>query len=77
MKPFRLLCYMFLLAFLDLTMHSIPIILKFLTHRSIICINYFIQSQFVNRKQRILHGQGASNINCSTVVFNFDVHWLS
>ena len=68
---------MFLLAFLDLTMHSIPIILKFLTNGNIICIILFIQSQFVNRKQRILHGQGASNINYSTVVFNFGIYWLS
>lgn len=27
------------------------------------------QSQFVNRKQRIVHGEGASKINCSAVVF--------
>ena len=33
----------------------------------------FIQSQFVNKKRGIVHGQEASNINYSTVVFNFDV----
>ena len=27
------------------------------------------QSQFVNRKQRIVHGEGASKINCSAIVF--------
>lgn len=27
------------------------------------------QSQFVNRKQRIVHGEDASKINCSAVVF--------
>ena len=27
----------------------------------------------MNKKQRIVHGQGASNINYSTVVFNLDV----
>ena len=31
----------------------------------------------MNKKQRIVDGQGASNINCSTVVFNFDVCRLS
>ena len=41
MKPFRLLCYMFLLAFLDLTgttVNSIPIILNLLTNRNIALI---------------------------------------
>ena len=38
---------------------------------------WFIQSQSVNKKQRIVHGQGASNINHSTIVFNFDVCRLS
>ena len=31
----------------------------------------------MNKKQRIVDGQGASNINCSAVVFNFDVCRLS
>ena len=31
----------------------------------------------MNRKQRIVHGQGASNITYSTVVFIFDVCQLS
>ena len=39
--------------------------------------HYFFQPQFVNKKQRIFHGQGASNINYSTVVFKFDVCRLS
>ena len=33
----------------------------------------FIQSQFLNKKQRVVHGQEASNINCSSVVLIFDV----
>ena len=37
MKPDRLLCYMFLLAILDLT-DSIPIILNLLTNRNIALI---------------------------------------
>ena len=37
----------------------------------------WIQSQFVNKNQRIVHGQGASNINYNTVDFNFDVCRLS
>lgn len=33
----------------------------------------FIQSQFVKRKQWIVHRQGTSKINCSNVVFIFEV----
>ena len=60
MKPDRLLCYMFLFSFLDLTVHnviSIPIILNLLTYKNIALIE---------------HGQGISKIKCSTVVFIFD-----
>ena len=32
------------------------------------CIN--LLSQFVNKKQRIVHHQGDPNINCGTVVFS-------
>ena len=39
--------------------------------------HWFIESQFVNRKQRIVHGQGASSINYSTIVFDFGVCQLS
>ena len=38
-------------------------------------INLF--RQFVNKNQRIVHGQGAVNINYSTVIFNFNVCRLS
>ena len=39
MKPDRLLCYVFLLAFLDLTVHnSIAIILNLLTNKNIALI---------------------------------------
>ena len=52
MKPFRLLCYMFLLSFFGprpcITFNSIPIILNLLTIRNIT----FIQSQFVNKKSK-------------------------
>ena len=35
-------------------------------------IHQFILSQCENRKQKLVHGQKASNINCSTVVFMFE-----
>ena len=75
MKPDRLLCYMFLLAILDLTA-SIPIILNLLTNRNIALI-YLVTICEQKKKQRIVHGQGASNINCSTIVFNYVVCRLS
>ena len=31
----------------------------------------------MNKKQRIVHGQGTSNMNYSTIVFNFDICRLS
>ena len=80
MKPVRLFCYMFLLAFVgpDRKQGSITF-LSFWTYWPIETSHYilFIQSQFVNKKQRIVYGKGASNINYSTVVFNFDVCRLS
>ena len=33
--------------------------------------------QFEHKKQRTVHGQGASNINYLTIVFNFDLWRLS
>ena len=75
MKPDRLLCYMFLLAILDLTA-SILIILNLLTNRNIALI-YSVTICEQKKKQSIVHGQGASNINCSTIVFIFDVCRLS
>ena len=74
MKPDRLLCYMFLLAILDLTA-SILIILNLLTNRNIALI--YSVTFCEQKKQRIVHGQGASNINCSAIVFIFDVCRLS
>ena len=76
MKPDRLLCYMFLSAILDLT-DSIPIILNLLTNRNIALIYSVTICEQQKKKQRIVHGQGASNINCSTIVFIFDVCRLS
>ena len=75
MKPDRLLCYMFLSAILDLP-DSILIILNLLTDRNIALI-YSVTFWEQKKKQRIVHGQGASNINCSTIVFIFDVCRLS
>ena len=70
---------MFLSAFLDLgrctTFNRIPIILNLLTNRNIALI--YSVTEFVNKKQRIVQGQTASNINYSTVVLNFDVCWAS
>ena len=69
--------YVFVSCFgLDLTQCSIsfPMISNLLTNRNMALI-YSIS--FVNKKQRIVHGQGASNISNTTVVFNFDVCRLS
>ena len=74
MKPDRLLCYMFLSAILDLT-DSIPIILNLLTNRNIaLIISVTIAKQ---QKKGIVHGEGTSNITCSTIAFIFDVCKLS
>ena len=62
-----------LYVFVDLKVHNvqrIPIILIVLTNKNVALI-YSVK--FANRKQRIVHFQGASNINCSTVVFITDV----
>ena len=74
MKPVRLLCYFFSVSFFgpDRAQRSIAF-LSFRTYLPIETSHQFIQSQSVNKKQRIVHGQGASNINYTTVVFNFDV----
>ena len=75
MKPFRLFCYMFLLAFLTLMVHNVQqhsYLFELTDHR----INLF-SHKFVNKKQRIVHGQGAFNITYSTVVFNFDDYRFS
>ena len=61
----------------DRVQRSIIVFLSFWTYWPIEAFHEFIQSQFLNKKQRIVHGQGASNINYSTVVFNFDVFRLS
>ena len=66
---------MFLFACLDLTVHgqcSIAFLLFWL-----LTSHQFIQSEFLNKRQRIVHGQGACNITYSTIVFNFDVCRLS
>ena len=64
----------------DCTQRSIAF-LSFWTYWPIETSHSFIQSQFLNKKkQRIVQGQGASNINYSTVVFNwvnFDICRLS
>ena len=66
---------MFLSAFLDLgrctKFNRIPIILNLLTNRNIALI--YSVTQFVNKEQRIVLGQTASNINYSIVVLNFDI----
>ena len=72
-KPVRLLCYTFLVTLLELTVHNLQQrSCHFeLTDQQKHCID--LLSQFVNKKQRIVRGQGASNINHSTIVFNIDV----
>lgn len=60
MKPVRLLCYTFLLAFLDVpctTFNSILVILKLLTHRNIVVIYSVIICER-NRKTRIVQREG-------------------
>ena len=53
MKPVRLLCYMFVLAFLDLTPHnSIPIILSLLTIRNVALIYYCVTIFEKQKKQK-------------------------
>ena len=64
MKPVRLLCYMFLLASFygsDYAQHSIPIILNLLTNNRDTALIYSVT--ICAQKQRIVHGQRASNIN--------------
>ena len=51
--------------------NSIPIILNLPTNRNIALI-YSVRI-YEQKKQRIVHGQVASNINYSIIVFNFDV----
>ena len=55
--------------------NSIPIILNSLTNTNIALI-YSVRI-YEQKKQRIVRGQGASNINYITIVFNFDVCRLS
>ena len=57
------------------TFNCIPIILNSMTNRNIALI--YSVTEFVNKKQRIVQGQTASNINYSTLVLNFDVCWAS
>ena len=64
MKPVRLLCYMFLLASFygpDYAQHSIPMILNLLTNNRDTALIYSVT--ICAQKLRIVHGQGASNIN--------------
>ena len=63
MKPVRLFCYMSYGP--DGTQRSTNILI-FLTNET---SHWIILSQFANRKQSIVHLQGAYNINRSTVVF--------
>ena len=54
--------------------HQTPLsLVAFLLHLSYWPIKCRINllSQFVNKKQRIVHHQGDPNINCGTVVFSF------
>ena len=68
----RLLFHVFAtVALLDLTVHNVQFWNLLTDYR----INLF--RQFVNKMQRIAHGQGAANINYSTVIFNFNVCRLS
>ena len=67
------LSYILLLPFFgpDRAQRSVPIILNLLINRNIALI--FSVSICEPRKQKNVHGQGASNITYSTIVFNFDV----
>ena len=79
MKPVRLLLNVFVSFFgPNRAQRSIHIILNPLTNRNIALIySVTICEQQQQEKLRIVHGQGASNITYSTIVFNFDVCRLS
>ena len=51
-------------------LNRIPIILNLLTNRNFALI-YSVT--ICEQKQRIVHGQEASNVNCRTFVFNFNI----
>ena len=79
LTEFFVVCFVFLCFFgPDCAQCSIAflqcIILNLLTNTSIALI-YSVT--ICEKKQRIAHGQGAPDITCSTVVFIFDVCWLS
>ena len=68
MKPVSLFFHTSLWTFLDLTVHNV----KFLknSYHFELTDHYFFSHNFWTNKK---HGKWASNINRSTVVFNFDV----
>ena len=78
MKPVRLLCHMFLLAFLDLIVYNVQKHSQHfeLTNQKKYRINLFSRNLGPKIK-KIVYSQGASNINYSTVVFNFAVYLIS
>ena len=74
MKSVRLLCQMFFLAFFGTERAQLSIIPVTGTNRPIEI--YWVT--ICEQKPRIVQGQAASNINCSTsCLFIFDVCWLS
>ena len=69
MKPNKVLCSMFLFDFLALTVHKpqfCPIVetCRLRTNLTIMC----------ERKQKIVHGRGPSNINLGIFVCFFEVY---
>ena len=76
LKPVRRLCCTCCKLFWTwpcTTFNSIPNILNLLTNRNIA----LIYSVIICEQQTIVHGQGASTIKHSTVVFKLDVCRLS
>ena len=72
-QPVRLLCYMSLWTGRYTTFNSIPIIQIILTNKKS-CITSFCHNlPTKNKEQRIVHHQGALNINFSTVLIFIDV----
>ena len=74
----KLLCYIFWWLFCRTcrctSSNTIPIILILLTNKNVLFTYLFIYTDTIyhERKQRIVDGQGAPNINSNTVVYISD-----
>ena len=76
MKPVRRLFHVFASFFEPDRAQRSTAFLSFWTYWLIIALIYS-DTICEQKKKRIVHSQGASNINYSTVIFNFDICRLS